>query len=107
MAASSYISVSAADVASLRSVAEYVVAPVALAVVMDRVVAVIRRHVLADAEPSAWIILGRAAASEARIIGLVLPYLLRFALAAPQTARAAPDGAGDHPAACAPRSARA
>ena len=47
-AASPYMNVSAADVASPRSVAAYAVAPVALAVVVDRVVAVIRRHVLAD-----------------------------------------------------------
>jgi hypothetical protein len=45
--ASSYMNVSAADVASPRSVAAYAIAPVALAVVVDRVVAVIRRHVLA------------------------------------------------------------
>jgi hypothetical protein len=86
-AASSYMNVSAADVASPRSVAAYAVAPVALAVVVDRVVAVIRRHVLADREPSTWITLGRAAATAARIAGLVLLYLLRFALAAPETAR--------------------
>ena len=55
--------------------------------VVDRVVAVIRRHVLADREPSAWIALGRAAAAAARIAGLVLLYCLRFALAAPETAR--------------------
>jgi hypothetical protein len=48
---------------------------------------VIRRHVLADAEPSAWTIVGRAAAAAARIAGLVLLYLLRFTLAAPETAR--------------------
>ena len=82
--ASSYMNVSAADVASPRSVAAYAVAPVALAVVVDRVVAVIRRHVLADQEPSAWITVGRAAASAARITGLVLLYCLRFALAAPR-----------------------
>jgi signal transduction histidine kinase len=73
-AASAYMNVSAADVASPRSVAAYAVAPVALAVVADRVVAVIRRHVL-------------AAAAAARIGGLVLLYCLRFALAAPETAR--------------------
>ena len=73
-AASSYLNVSAADVASPRSVAAYAVAPVALAVVVDRVVAVIPRHVLADREPSAWITLGRAAAAAARIAGLVLLY---------------------------------
>jgi hypothetical protein len=56
-------------------------------VVVDRVVAVIRRHVLADQEPSAWIIVGRGAAAAARITGLMLLYSLRFALAAPETAR--------------------
>ena len=86
-AASSYMNVSAADVASPRSVAAYAIAPVALAVVVDRVVAVIRRHVLADREPSAWSTLGRAAAATARIAGLVLLYSLRLALAAPETAR--------------------
>jgi hypothetical protein len=86
-AASSYLNVSAADVASPRSVAAYAIAPIALAVVVDRVVAVIRRHVLADQEPSAWSTLRRAAAAAARIAGLVLLYALRFALAAPETAR--------------------
>jgi Protein of unknown function (DUF2637) len=86
-AASAYMNMAAADVASPRSVTAYAVAPVALAVVVDRVVAVIRRHVLADREPSAWITLGRAAAAAARITGLVLLYALRFALAAPETAR--------------------
>jgi Protein of unknown function (DUF2637) len=86
-AASSYMNVSAADVASPRSVAAYAVAPLALAVVVDRVVAVIRRHVLADGEPSAWTTLGRAAVTAARTAGLVLLYCLRFALAAPETAR--------------------
>jgi hypothetical protein len=74
-------------VASPRSVAAYAVAPVALAVVVDRVVAVIRRHVLADQQISAWTTGGRTAAAAARIGGLVLLYVLRFALAAPQTAR--------------------
>jgi hypothetical protein len=86
-AASAYMNVSAADVASPRSVTAYAVAPVALAVVVDRVVAVIRRHVLADREPSAWITLGSAAATATRITGRVLLYALRFALDAPQTVR--------------------
>jgi hypothetical protein len=85
--ASAYMNVSAADVASPRSVAAYGIAPIALAVVVDRVVAVIRRHVLADREPSAWSTVGRAAAAASRIAGLVLLYALRFALAAPETAR--------------------
>ena len=85
-AASSYMNVSAADVTSPRSVTAYAIAPIALAVVVDRVVAVIRRHVLADHEPSAWSTVGHAAATVARIAGLVLSYCLRFALAAPETA---------------------
>jgi len=86
-AASAFMNVSAASLASPRSVAAYAIAPVVLAVVVDRVVAVIRRHVLADAEPSAWTTLGCAAAAAVRIAGLMLLYCLRFALAAPETAR--------------------
>jgi len=86
-AASSYMNVSASDVASPRSVAAYAVAPVALAVVVDRVVAVIRRHVQADKERSAWTTVARAAAVAAKVVVLVLLYLLRFVLAAPETAR--------------------
>jgi Protein of unknown function (DUF2637) len=86
-AASAYMNVSAADLASPRSVTAYAVAPLALAVVVDRVVAVIRRHVLADTEPSAWTTLGRAAAATARTASLVLLYGLRLVVAAPQTAR--------------------
>jgi hypothetical protein len=85
--ASAYMNVSAADTASPRSVVAYAVAPIALAVVVDRVVAVIRRHVLGDQEASAWTILGRAAVAAVRLAGLVLLYSLRFALAAPETAR--------------------
>ena len=50
-AASAYMNVSAADLASPRSVTAYAVAPIALAMVVDRVVAVIRRHVLAGTAP--------------------------------------------------------
>ena len=85
--ASAYMNVSAADVASPRSVAAYAVAPVALAAAVDWVVAVIRRHVLADQGPSAWTILGRATVAAARVARLAGLYLLRFALAAPKTAR--------------------
>jgi Protein of unknown function (DUF2637) len=86
-AASAYMNVSAADTASPRSVVAYAVAPVALAVVVDRVVAVIRRHVLADDEASAWTAMGRVLRTAARLAGLILLYSLRFALAAPETAR--------------------
>jgi Protein of unknown function (DUF2637) len=84
--ASAYMNVSAADTASPRSVVAYAVAPVALAVVVDRVVAVIRRHVLADDEASAWTALGRATAAAVRLARFVLLYSLRFALAPPSTA---------------------
>jgi len=86
-AASAYMNVSAADVTSPRSVAAYAVAPVALAAAVDRVVAVIHHHIVADQGPSAWTILGRSAAAAVRITGMVLLYCLRFALAAPETAR--------------------
>ena len=42
---------------------------------------------LADQEPSAWIAVGSVVAAVVRIAGLVLLYCLRFALAAPETAR--------------------
>jgi hypothetical protein len=86
-AASAYMNVSAADTASPRSVVAYAVAPIALAVVVDRVVAVIRRHVLADQETSAWTALGHVLVATVRLAGLILLYSLRFALAAPETAR--------------------
>jgi len=85
-AASAYMNVSAADTASPRSVVAYAVAPVALAVVVDRVVAVIRRHVLADDEVSAWTALGRASVAAARLAGMVAMYSLRFVLAPRSTA---------------------
>jgi Protein of unknown function (DUF2637) len=86
-AASAYMNMSAADTASPRSVVAYTVAPVALAVVVDRVVAVIRRHVLGEEEASAWTALGRAVIAAARFTGLLLLYSLRFVLAARETAR--------------------
>ena len=85
--ASAYMNVSDADTASPRSVVAYAVAPVALAVVVDRVVAVIRRHVLGVDEPSAWTALGRAVVAAVRLSGVALLYSLRFALAPPSTAK--------------------
>jgi hypothetical protein len=86
-AGSAAMNYAAADTASPRSVAAYTVAPVALAIVVDRVVAVIRRHVLAAEEGSAWTVLGGATVAAARLAGIVALYSLRFALAAPETAR--------------------
>ena len=85
-AASAYMNVSAADTASPRSIVAYAVAPIALAVVVDRVVAVIRRHVLADEEASAWTAMGRALLAVSRLAGVTALYSLRFVLAPPSTA---------------------
>ena len=86
-AASAWMNVSAADTASPRSVVAYAVAPIALAVVVDRVVAVIRRHVLADEEPLAWTALGHSAAVAARLAGVAALYSLRLVLAPWPTAK--------------------
>lgn len=83
--ASAYMNVSAADTASPRSVVAYAVAPVALAVVVDRVVAVIRRHVLADEEGSAWLAAARGIVAVTNVAGLILLYSLRAVLAPRET----------------------
>ena len=60
-AASAFMNWTAADQASLRSVAVYVAAPILLALTTDRTISVVRRHVLGmkdDASP--WARLGRA-----------------------------------------------
>lgn len=72
---SALMNYAAANGGSPRSVAAYVVPPVFLAIVVDRVVAVVRRHVVGDTERSAWATLGR-----------VTLYGLRFVLAARSTA---------------------
>lgn len=71
----------AADVTSARSVAAYVMPPVFLAIVTNRVVAVVRRHVLGDEERSAWSTVGRAAAAVLAVAGKVALYGLRLVLA--------------------------
>jgi hypothetical protein len=75
----------AADVTSPRSVAAYVAPSLFLALVVDRVVAVVRRHVLGGTERSVWATVGRGAAMLAKGLGLVLLYLMRFFLAPPST----------------------
>jgi hypothetical protein len=75
----------AAEVTSPRSVAAYVVPSLFLALVVDRVVAVVRRHVLGDAGRSVWATTGHGVAVVARAFGVVLLYVLRFVLAPPST----------------------
>ena len=72
--ASGVMNFAAANDASPKSVLAYVMPPVFLAVVADRVVSVARRHVLGEDERSPWL----AAAP-------VLLYALRLALAPPST----------------------
>jgi hypothetical protein len=74
-AASSVMNFAAADDTSPKSVLAYVMPPVFLAVVTDRVVSVARRHVHGQDERSPWLAAGRAAL-----------YVLRLVLALPSTA---------------------
>lgn len=86
-AASAGMNLAAADPASWRSVAAYVAAPVFLAVITDRVIAVIRQHVLPLDAESAWTPLGHAAVAVLRLAGVVALYLLRTVLAPSGTLR--------------------
>ncbi len=85
--ASAGMNFAAANAASWRSVVAYVSAPVFLAVITDRVIAVIRQHVLPLDVESAWAPLGRAAAVVLRLVAVVALYLLRTVLAPTQTLR--------------------
>jgi hypothetical protein len=86
-AASAGMNLADADPASWRSVAAYVAAPVFLAVITDRVIAVIRQHVLPLDAESAWAPLGRAAVAVLRLAVVVALYLLRTVLAPSGTLR--------------------
>ena len=70
---------------SWKSVAAYVAVPVFLAVITDRVIAVIRQHVLPLDAESAWMPLGRFLLAGCKVCALVLLYLLRMTLAPAQT----------------------
>jgi hypothetical protein len=85
-AASAGMNFAAANAGSWRSVVAYTAAPVFLAVIVDRVISVIRRHVLPMDAESAWVPLGRALRALAARSGMVLLYSLRFALAPRSTA---------------------
>ena len=85
--ASAGMNLAAADPASWRSVAAYVAAPVFLAVITDRVIAVIRQHVLPLDAESAWAPLGRAAVAGLRLAAVMALYLLRTVLAPSGTLR--------------------
>jgi hypothetical protein len=76
---SALMNYAAADIASPRSVAAYVMPPVALAIVVDRCVAVTRRHVLGMRDGrSPWAVVGAAAGRVLRFAGLSGLYVFRF-----------------------------
>jgi hypothetical protein len=84
--ASAGMNFAAADPGSWRSVAAYTAAPVFLAIITDRVISVIRRHVLPADTESAWASLGHATIGAARLTALIALYTLRTALAPRETA---------------------
>ena len=100
-AGSALMNYAAADVTSPRSVLAYCMPPVFLAVVVDRVVATTRRHVLGMREArSPWSVLGTGAGRALRVLGRVVLYALRLFLAPVSTPQGpAPVGPGRHPAA--------
>ena len=84
-AASAGMNFASADPGSWKSVAAYVAVPVFLAIVTDRVIAVIRQHVLPHDAESAWLPLGRFLLAGGKVAALFLLYLLRAALAPRET----------------------
>ena len=85
-AASAGMNFAAANPGNWRSVTAYTAAPVFLAIITDRVISVIRRHVLPGDTESAWTWLGSATIHAARFAALVALYLLRTVLAPKETA---------------------
>ena len=85
--ASAGMNFAAANPASRRSVVAYVSAPVFLAVITDRVIAVICQHILPPGAESAWAPLARAAVAVLRLAAVVALYLLRTVLAPAGTLR--------------------
>jgi hypothetical protein len=85
--ASAGLNSAAANPGSWRSVVAYVSAPAFLAVITDRVIAVICQHVLPLDTESAWAPLGHAAVAGLRLAAVVALYLLRTVLAPSGTLR--------------------
>lgn len=87
--ASAAMNYAGADQASARSILVYTVPPVFLAIVTDRLIAVVRRHVLGDTrtERSVWAALGHGLVLILRAVALAPLYVLRLALACNETVR--------------------
>jgi hypothetical protein len=86
-AGSAVMNYAAADVASPRSVIAYLAPPLFLALVVDRVIAVVRRWKLGTDEGSPWAPAGRALLAVLRLAGVILLYTLRLILATRSTAK--------------------
>jgi hypothetical protein len=83
--ASAGMNFAAANPGSWRSVLAYTMPPMFLAVIVDRVVSVIRRHYLQMPDVSPWRMAGRALVAVARFCGLAVLYGLRLFLDPPGT----------------------
>jgi hypothetical protein len=77
----------AADVASFRSVAVYVLPPAVFAICTDQVISVVRRFGLGIQDDSSWSVLGRVVLAAARLAGIIALYSLRLVLAPAETAK--------------------
>jgi hypothetical protein len=84
-AASAGMNFAAANPGSWRSVVAYTAAPVFLAIITDRVISVIRRHVLPLDTESAWTWLGQFTVTCLKLSGIVVLYGLRTMLAPKST----------------------
>lgn len=82
---SAAMNLAAADTTSARSVLAYVMPPLFLAGLVDRVVAVVRRHYLGDDAISAWARMGRACLAVLQFAGLTFLYVLRLVIAPKST----------------------
>jgi hypothetical protein len=79
-AGSAVMNFAAANDASPKSVLAYVMPPVLLSLVVDRVIGVVRRYMLGTDEGSPWAMAGRIAVAALRAFGVVLLYVLRLVL---------------------------
>jgi hypothetical protein len=78
--ASAGMNYAAADTSLWRSIVVYAAPPVVLAIITDFTIGIIRRFYLNRPEPSAWLVMGRAAAAVLVLAGRVLLALLAIAL---------------------------
>lgn len=86
-ALASWMNYAAADARDWRSVAAYIAPPIVLAIITDRVISVIRRHVLPDDTESAWAWMGKVTVTCLKLAGLVALYVLRTVLAPRETTK--------------------